>query len=127
MARKDGVKHPLVIAFEEACEAMAREIYSKLIMDGEEYEPKDDDYYWVADVVGGICDFGDTMFLKPEEMAIILERGVTYHELSEWQDFNTAYYEEKIAEAEHRERAPFINLESWLMGARPELIGLKKE
>lgn len=119
--------NPLVKAYEESCEAMAREVYSKIIMDGEEYTPNADDYYWVADIVGGLCDFGDTMFLSPEDMAIILERDVTYDELRDWQEYNLAHYEEKVEEANHPERAPFINLDSWLMGARPDMLGLKKD
>jgi hypothetical protein len=45
--------------------------------------------YWVANEVGGTCDFGDTDFLTPEEMVLILKANLTYDEYAE------RFYEKK--------------------------------
>lgn len=65
--------------------------------------------YWVADEVGGICDFGDTDFLTPEEMVLILKHGVSYDDYVEWREANL-------------DHAQYINLKSWLMGARHDML-----
>lgn len=64
--------------------------------------------YWVADEVGGICDFGDTDFLTPEEMVLILEHGVSYDDYVEWREANIKYGDTKGR----------IKLKSWLRGCR---------
>lgn len=68
------------------------------------------EYHWVGDDVGGVCDFGDIDFLTPNEMAIILEYGMTYEKYAEWRDAN-------IENPDH-----IINLRSWIMGARHEIF-----
>lgn len=62
-------------------------------------------FYWVGEEVGGICDFDDNDFLKPEDMAQILEAAMTYDEYAEWRDANI-------------ENGAYINLASWLKGLR---------
>lgn len=64
--------------------------------------------YWVADEVGGICDFGDTDFLTPEEMVLILKHGVSYDDYVEWREANIKYGDTKGR----------IKLKSWLRGCR---------
>ena len=64
--------------------------------------------YWVADEVGGICDFGDTDFLTPEEMVLILKHGVSYDDYVEWREANIKYGDTKSR----------IKLKSWLRGCR---------
>lgn len=71
--------------------------------------------YWVADEVGGICDFGDTDFLSPIDMVVILDNNVTYEQYAEWRDANI----------NNIERKGFINLESWIMGCRHDMLADK--
>ena len=71
--------------------------------------------YWVADEVGGVCDFEYTDFITPEEMVLILQANLTYDEYVEWRDANIKYYETKGN----------INLESWLRGCRFSMIADK--
>lgn len=64
--------------------------------------------YWVADEVGGICDFGDTDFLTPEEMVLILKHGISYDDYVEWREANI----------KHGDTKGRITLKSWLRGCR---------
>ena len=66
------------------------------------------DPYWVNDVVGDICDFGDTDFLTPEEMSLILENNMTYEQYAEWRDANL--------------NNQYINLRSWIKGCRHYML-----
>lgn len=68
------------------------------------------EWYWVGDHHGGICCFDDTDYLNVEDMILILEQDVTYDQYAEWHN----------AELDH----PYqhINLRSWLMGARHEML-----
>lgn len=52
-----------ISAFEQSCEELARQVNHRLFDDSR-------DWYWVGDEKGGICDFEDADFLKPEEMVI---------------------------------------------------------
>ncbi len=67
------------------------------------------EWCWVSDEVGGLCDFGETDFLSPEDMVRIIENDITYKQYAEWLDANI-------------ENKKFINLRSWLMGARHNMI-----
>ena len=71
-------------------------------------------WYWVADDIGGLCDFEDSDFLSPEDMVRIIENGLTYDEYAEWRDANL-------------DNGRYINLRSWLMGARHDMLGKGKE
>lgn len=95
----------LIQQFHDACNALANAVNVQLF-EGMR-EP-----YWVADEVGGICDFEETDFLTPEEMVLILQANLTYDEYAEWRDANIEYYETKGN----------INLESWLKGCRFSMI-----
>jgi hypothetical protein len=88
--------------YRQECDNMAATISTELF-DGR-------DYRWVADDVGGVCDFGDVDFLTPGEMALILEHDITYEQYAQWRDAN-------IENHDH-----LINLRSWIMGARHELL-----
>ena len=68
--------------------------------------------YWVANDIGGSCDFGDTDFLTPEEMVLILKANLTYDEYAEWRDANIKYGDTK----------GYINLKSWIKGCRFSMI-----
>ncbi len=69
-------------------------------------------WYWVAGEVGGVCDFDDNDYLKPEEMVYILEEGITFDEYSEWNDANL-------------EHDQYINLPSWHRGCRHSMLNRK--
>lgn len=88
--------------FKDACNNLAEQV-NKQLFDGSRK------WYWVADEVGGICDFDDCDFLKPEEMLLILEKNVSFEVYDEW---STANLDNK----------QFINLESWLMGCRHNMF-----
>lgn len=71
-------------------------------------------WYWIGDEVGGACDFEDCDVLNPEDMVRIIENGLTYDEYAEWRDAN-------IDNNRH------INLKSWLMGLRHDMLTEEKE
>lgn len=87
-----------VVNYWDACKRLVNIINEKLFDDSR-------DPYWICGVCGGLCDFGDSDFLNPEEMALIILNEVTYEQYAEWRDANLA-----------SERN--INLQSWLKGAR---------
>ena len=70
-------------------------------------------WYWIGDEVGGACDFEDCDVLNPEDMVRILENGLTYDEYAEWRDANL-------------DDGRYINLKSWLMGARHDMLDKEK-
>lgn len=66
-------------------------------------------WYWIGEEVGGACDFEEADVLNPEDMVRIIENGLTYDEYAEWRDANL-------------DNLLYINLKSWLMGARHEIF-----
>lgn len=98
----------LIQQFYSACNALAHAV-NLLLFDGMRNP------YWVADEVGGICDFEDTDFLTPEDMVLILKANLTYDEYAEWRDANIKYGETKGN----------INLKSWLKSCRFSMIADK--
>ena len=66
-------------------------------------------WYWIGDEVGGLCDFEETDVLNPEDMVRIIENNMTYDEYAEWRDANI-------------DNNRYINLKSWLMGARHDMF-----
>lgn len=68
---------------------------------------------WIGDDVGGMCDFDDADILSPENMVLIIENGMDYDEYSEWRDANL-------------DNNRYINLKSWLMGARHDMFEEKQ-
>ena len=70
-------------------------------------------WYWIGDEVGGACDFEDCDVLNPEDMVRIIENGLTYDEYAEWRDANL-------------DNKHYINLKSWLMGARHDMLDKEK-
>ena len=71
-------------------------------------------WYWIGDEVGGACDFEETDVLNPEDMVRIIENGLTYDEYAEWREANI-------------DNNRYINLKSWLMGARHDMFKEEKE
>lgn len=90
--------------FKGACNVLAELVNNQL------FEiPRD--WYWVGGKPGGVCDFGDTDFLTPEDMVLLLEHKYTYNQYVEWREVNLR----------HSEKG-FISLRSWIMGARHEMF-----
>lgn len=71
-------------------------------------------WYWIGDEVGGACDFEETDVLNPEDMVRIIENGLTYDEYAEWREANI-------------DNNRYINLKSWIMGARHYMLDKEKE
>ena len=67
------------------------------------------EWYWLRDIVGGTCDFGDCDVLGTDDMVLILEHRMTFDEYAEWQDANL-------------KNSHYINLYSWLLGARHNML-----
>lgn len=105
---EDSARAQLILQFHRTCNSLADAINQQLF-------DKSRTPYWVANEVGGICDFGDTDFLTPEDMVLILKADLTYDEYAEWRDANIKYGETKGN----------INLKSWLKGCRFSMIADK--
>ena len=71
-------------------------------------------WYWIGDEVGGACDFEETDVLNPEDMVRVIENNMTYDEYAEWREANI-------------DNNRYINLKSWLMGARHDMLDKEKE
>ena len=71
-------------------------------------------WYWIGDDVGGVCDFECVDILNSEDMLRIIENGLTYDEYAEWRNANL-------------DNGRYINLRSWLMGARHDMLDKGKE
>ena len=92
----------LIKAFHTACNDLAEAVNQQLFEGSRTF-------YWVANDIGGICDFEDSDVLSPEDMVRILKTGMTYDEYAEWRDANV-------------ENTKYINLSSWLKGLRHNMI-----
>lgn len=88
--------------FKNACDDLA-ELVNEQLFDGCR------EWYWICDEVGGACDFEETDVLNPEDMVRIIENNMTYDQYAEWRDANL-------------DHAQYINLKSWLMGARHDML-----
>lgn len=84
--------------YRNACEELAQAV-NDYLFDGER------EMIWS----GGLCDFGACEFLSPDEMAEILESGMTREDYREWSDWKL-------------NGTQYINLHSWVMGLRPEML-----
>ena len=91
--------------FKFACNSLATAV-NKQLFDGCR------DWYWIGDDVGGMCDFEESDFLSPEDMVRIIEHHLTYDEYAEWRNANL-------------DDGRYINLKSWLMGLRHEMLDNK--
>lgn len=89
---------PVVRKFKNACDDLA-ELVNMQLFDGCR------EWYWIGDEVGGACDFEETDVLNPEDMVRIIENRITYDEYAEWREANL-------------DNNRYINLKSWLKGAR---------
>lgn len=103
MKKNNKTKKPdAVHRFKDACNDIA-EAVNKQLFDGSRKR------YWIGDDVGGACDFEEADILNPEDMVRILEHKISYDEYAEWREANL-------------DHTRYINLKSWLMGARHEMF-----
>lgn len=93
--------------FKFACNSLATSVNMQLF-DGCR------NWYWIGDEVGGACDFEECDVLNPEDMVRIIENGLTYDEYAEWRDANL-------------DHAQYINLKSWLIGLRHDMLKEENE
>ena len=103
MKKNDKIKQADVVQrFKDACNDIA-EAVNKQLFDGSRK------WYWIGDDVGGACDYEEADILNPDDMVRIIENRTTYDEYAEWRDANL-------------DHAQYINLKSWLTGARHEMF-----
>ena len=93
--------------FRFACNSLATAV-NKQLFDGCRK------WYWIGDEVGGACDFEDCDVLNPEDMVRIIENDITYDQYAEWREANL-------------DDGRYINLKSWLMGVRHDMLDKEKE
>ena len=92
----------IVQQYKNSCNKLA-EIVNQQLFDGCRR------WYWIGEDVGGACDFAECDILNPEDMVRIIENGLTYDQYAEWRDANL-------------DDGRYINLKSWLMGARHDMF-----
>lgn len=95
----------VVKKYEDACNLLAIAINARLFNCSRSFS-------WTGDEIGDICDFEGTDFLNTQEMAYILKNNITYEEYSEWRNANL-------------EHEKFINIQSWHMGLRHDMLNEK--
>ena len=100
------IKNKVVTMFHSYCNQLATLVNDQLFDGCREW-------YWIGDEVGGACDFEDCDVLNPEDMVRIIENNMTYDEYAEWRDANI-------------DDGRYINLKSWLMGARHDMLDKEK-
>ena len=100
-------KNMVVMMFHSYCNRLANLVNDQLF-DGCRK------WYWIGDEVGGACDFEESDVLNPEDMVRIIENNMSYEEYAEWRDANL-------------DNNRYINLKSWLMGARHYMLDKEKE
>ena len=91
-----------VSMFHNACNLLAT-LVNEQLFDGSRT------WYWIGDDVGGMCDFEGTDIINAEDMVRIIEHRMTYDEYADWRNANL-------------DNNRYINLKSWLMGARHEMF-----
>ena len=101
-------KVPSVVRkYKKACDDLA-ELVNEQLFDGCR------EWYWIGDEVGGACDFEECDVLNPEDMVRIIENGLTYDQYSDWREANL-------------DNNRYINLNSWLMGLRHDMLKEENE
>ena len=93
--------------FRFACNSLATAV-NKQLFDGCRK------WYWIGGEVGGACDFEETDVLNPEDVVRIIENDITYDQYAEWREANL-------------DDGRYINLKSWLMGVRHDMLDKEKE
>ena len=101
--------------YKDSCNRIACAFSSKYFDDTE--------FYWVANEVGGLCEFGDYYF-NVQDMVFCLENNLQEDEPLEWQDYCV-----RCSLISHD--IPTPNLKSWHLGcprkSEEELFELEKQ
>lgn len=105
---KKRLRKKNISVYRAACESLKEAVNEQLFECGR--SP-----YWIGDEVGGLCDFEEYMILSATDMVLIIENNLTYEQVSEWINAGVDYNF-------GREETHYINLKSWLMGARYEML-----
>lgn len=95
----------IIEIYKNSCNLLAQQI-NDYLFEGSR------NFYWVAQDIGGICDFDDSDFLTPSEMVLILENKLAYDDYVNWRDSNI-------------NNESFINLKSWINGCRHDMLNKK--
>ena len=98
----------IIKAFSTACNNLAQAVNEQLF-DGK-CKP-----YWIADIVGGLCDFDGYAVLSPTDMVLIIDHNLTYDQVMEWINMGVDYNHWRVDEK-------YINLDAWIKGARYEML-----
>lgn len=101
MDKDPGIKK-FTQQFKDCCNKLA-ELVNQRLFDGCRT------WHWIGDDVGGMCDFEETDVLNTEDMVLILENDMDYDDYAEWRNANL-------------DNNRYINLKSWLMGARHDIF-----
>ena len=107
MKRLNKSQKKTVELFRVACDGLAASVNQQLF-DGCRK------WYWIGGAEEGVCDFYGCDVLKTENMVRIIENNMTYDEYAEWRDANI-------------DNNRYINLKSWLMGARHYMLKEEKK
>lgn len=102
MKKKNKPQLSAVEQFKTACNELAASVNQQLFDDCRQW-------YWVGGDVGGVCDFEDVDVLNLEDMVLIIEKNMSYDEYAEWRNSNI-------------DNNQYINLKSWLMGMRHDML-----
>ena len=97
----------IVQQFKDSCNKLAESV-NKQLFDGCRR------WYWIREEVGGACDFDECDVLNPDDMVRIIENGLTYDQYAEWREANL-------------DDGRYINLKSWLMGLRQDMLDKENE
>ena len=103
---KKQYQHPVNKLFASACDILATEFCRTL---GISDSPGD--IYWIS--YGNVLSFlGGDMFTNAEDMMLVIENEMSWDDYSEW-------YWQWIDADDGNPLPNHVNLNSWLMGARP--------
>ena len=98
------------LAFINACDKLALHFCSTLGVSA-----SSSDTWWVS--YGSLfCFLGGEMFINAEDMMLVIEHRMTWEDFSEW------YWQWNDMDKDGNPLPNRVNLNSWLMGARPEMI-----
>ena len=102
MIKNINPEHKKIIQqYKDSCNKLA-ELVNQQLFDGCRK------WYWIGDNVGGVCDFDEADVLNTEDIIRIIKNGIDYDKYSEWREANLDNQ--------------YINLKSWLMGARHDMF-----
>lgn len=97
----DAVKRQCKDAYEKGCNSYLLTLANAWEWDCKAYG------YWVADEVGGVFSYGESIFINMEDIVFCVENDIDENEYTEWQEYNVEANEFGF---------DFINLKSWHMG-----------